>query len=103
MPDPVGILPRNVPADLCDNCGEYYQSGEITDRVSQIAQEAVSRGAVRPCSPLPLIRIPCSGAISGGDPCLERTQVPAIGERLVYASHLDDRIEMREDVSHGRP
>lgn len=39
------IVIRNVPADVCDNCGEYYLSGEITDRVLQIAQEAVSKGA----------------------------------------------------------
>lgn len=39
------IILKGVPADVCDNCGEYYLSEEVTRKVLAAAEEAVSRGA----------------------------------------------------------
>jgi len=35
------VLVKDVPAQVCDNCGEYYLSGEISDRVLALAEIAV--------------------------------------------------------------
>jgi len=35
---------KNVPADICENCGEEYLSAEINRSLLQKAQEAVARG-----------------------------------------------------------
>lgn len=42
---PTTVIIKNVPGDVCDNCGEYYLSEEVTGRVLAVAEEAVSRGA----------------------------------------------------------
>ncbi len=39
------LIIKNVPADVCDNCGEYYLSEEITGRVLALAEDALSKGA----------------------------------------------------------
>ncbi len=39
------IIVRNVPAEVCDNCGEYYLSEAITDRVLSRADAAIRNGA----------------------------------------------------------
>jgi len=39
------VVIKNVPADLCENCGEYYLSDEMTDRVLAMAETAVAQGA----------------------------------------------------------
>jgi YgiT-type zinc finger domain-containing protein len=39
------IVIKNVPADVCDNCGEYYLSEEMADRVLNLAEEAIRKGA----------------------------------------------------------
>ena len=36
---------KNVPADVCDNCGEHYLSEEMTDRVLALAEDAIRKGA----------------------------------------------------------
>ena len=36
---------KGVPADVCDNCGEYYLSEKMTDTVLAMAEEAVRHGA----------------------------------------------------------
>ncbi|MBN2701970.1 MAG: type II toxin-antitoxin system MqsA family antitoxin [Methylothermaceae bacterium] len=41
----VTIIVKNVPADICDNCGEYYLSEEITDRILTLAEESRYKGA----------------------------------------------------------
>jgi len=33
-----------VPADVCNNCGEYYLSTEITTKVLKKAEEAFNKG-----------------------------------------------------------
>jgi len=39
------VVIKGVPADVCENCGEYYLSEEMTDRVLAMAEEAVAHGA----------------------------------------------------------
>ncbi len=39
------VIIKGVPADICENCGEYYLSDEITGRVMETAEDAVRRGA----------------------------------------------------------
>jgi len=39
------VVIKGVPADVCENCGEYYLSEEMTDRVLEMAEEAVAHGA----------------------------------------------------------
>jgi len=39
------IIFKDVPAEICENCGEYYLSEEITEQVLSRAEEAVKSGA----------------------------------------------------------
>jgi len=39
----VSVIIREVPADICENCGEYYLDEETTKKVLQIAQQVVER------------------------------------------------------------
>jgi len=39
------VVIKGTPADVCENCGEYYLSEEMTDRVLAMAEEAVAHGA----------------------------------------------------------
>jgi YgiT-type zinc finger domain-containing protein len=43
--DGATIVIKQVPADVCDACGEGYMSESVTERVSAWAEEAVARGA----------------------------------------------------------
>ena len=38
------IVIKNVPADVCDNCGEYYLSEEMAERVLELGESAVKKG-----------------------------------------------------------
>lgn len=38
------VVIKEVPADVCDDCGEYYLSAEMTDGVLAIAEAAASKG-----------------------------------------------------------
>lgn len=38
------VIFKHVPADVCDNCGEYYLSEDITERLLAQAEAAVARG-----------------------------------------------------------
>ncbi len=40
----VAIIFQNVPAQICENCGEEYVSAEVTTRLMEIAEEAVRSG-----------------------------------------------------------
>jgi YgiT-type zinc finger domain-containing protein len=40
------IVLKNVPADVCPNCGEYYLSETTTERVLEKAEDAVRKGAL---------------------------------------------------------
>ena len=39
------VVFKDVPADVCQNCGEYYLSDAVTKRIYQQAEEAVQRNA----------------------------------------------------------
>ena len=39
------VLIKDVPADICENCGEYYLTEEMTAKVMEMAEEAVLRNA----------------------------------------------------------
>jgi YgiT-type zinc finger domain-containing protein len=39
------VILKGVPAEICNNCGEYYLSAAVTEQVLQRAEEAVSKGA----------------------------------------------------------
>lgn len=39
------VILKQVPADVCENCGEYYLSSEVTAQVMQRAESAVKNGA----------------------------------------------------------
>ena len=39
------IVVKNVPADICSQCGEPYFAPEISQQVSETADEAVRQGA----------------------------------------------------------
>jgi len=39
------VVIKHVPAEVCENCGEYYLSEAMTDRVLAMAEAAVAQGA----------------------------------------------------------
>ena len=38
------VVIKNVPANVCQNCGNYYLSTQMTKKVMEIAQEAAKKG-----------------------------------------------------------
>jgi YgiT-type zinc finger domain-containing protein len=39
------VILKQVPADVCANCGEYYLSAEVASQVLERAERAVKSGA----------------------------------------------------------
>ena len=39
------VILKGVPADVCENCGEYYLSDEVAGQVLERAETAVNSGA----------------------------------------------------------
>ncbi len=39
------VITKDVPAEVCDNCAEYYLSEEVTQQLLARAEQAVKRGA----------------------------------------------------------
>lgn len=39
------VVVRDVPADVCENCGEYYLDSAVAQEVYQRAEGAVARNA----------------------------------------------------------
>ena len=39
------VVVRDVPADVCENCGEYYLDSSVAQEVYQRAEAAVARNA----------------------------------------------------------
>ncbi len=37
------VIIKGVPAEVCDNCGEYYRSDKIAEQVLSMAEEAVTK------------------------------------------------------------
>lgn len=40
-----GVVIRNVPSQICPNCGEVYHDEAITRRLLEVAELAISRSA----------------------------------------------------------
>lgn len=40
----VTVVVKEVPADVCENCGEYYLSETVTEKLLGRAEEAVKAG-----------------------------------------------------------
>lgn len=38
------VVIKDVPARICENCGEYYLSEEVTEKVQNLAQQAFLLG-----------------------------------------------------------
>lgn len=43
--DETVIIFKDVPADVCENCGEYYLSERITGELLERAEKAIQNGA----------------------------------------------------------
>lgn len=43
--DHTTVVIKDVPAEICDNCGEYYLSEEVTAKVQKLAETAFQQGA----------------------------------------------------------
>lgn len=39
------VVVKEVPADICENCGEYYLSDSVSGKVMAKAEEAARNGA----------------------------------------------------------
>ena len=39
------VVIKDVPADICENCGEYYLTEEVTAKVMAMAEDAVLHNA----------------------------------------------------------
>lgn len=39
------VVIKDVPAQVCENCGEYYLSDDITDKVLKLAELSAARNA----------------------------------------------------------
>ena len=39
------VVIKEVPAEICENCGEYYLSDVVTEKVQNLAAQAVQHGA----------------------------------------------------------
>jgi len=39
------IIIKDVPAEICENCGEYYLSESVTKKVMDRAEESIKKGA----------------------------------------------------------
>lgn len=43
--DELTVVIKDVPAQVCENCGEYYLSDDITDKVLKLAELSAARNA----------------------------------------------------------
>ena len=41
----ITIVIKDVPAQICTNCGEYYLTLEMSKRLSLLAEDAIQKGA----------------------------------------------------------
>ena len=39
------VILKHVPAEVCENCGEYYLSSDVSGQVMRRAEQAVESGA----------------------------------------------------------
>jgi len=38
------VVIKDVPAEICENCGEYYLGETVTEKVQNLAEQAVQHG-----------------------------------------------------------
>ena len=38
------VIIKEVPAEICENCGEYYLDEKVTDKIQKLAEQAVKQG-----------------------------------------------------------
>ena len=38
------VVIKDVPAEICENCGEYYLSEDVTEKVQNLAEQAFQHG-----------------------------------------------------------
>ena len=38
------VVIKDVPAEVCENCGEYYLSEDVTGKVQNLAEQAFKNG-----------------------------------------------------------
>ena len=38
------VVIKQVPAEVCENCGEYYLGDEVTGELLELAEEAIASG-----------------------------------------------------------
>jgi len=38
------VVIKDVPAEICENCGEYYLSEDVTEKVQNLAEQAFRQG-----------------------------------------------------------
>ncbi|MCD6175201.1 MAG: type II toxin-antitoxin system MqsA family antitoxin [Planctomycetes bacterium] len=38
------VVIKDVPANICDNCGEYYLSETVTEKIQNLAEQAFQQG-----------------------------------------------------------
>jgi len=43
--DDFAIIFKKVPADVCENCGEYYLDEDISDQLLKKAEDSIKKGA----------------------------------------------------------
>ena len=41
---PTTVVIKDVPAMICENCGEYYLNEDVTDKVQNMAEQAFKQG-----------------------------------------------------------
>lgn len=39
------VIVKDVPAEICDNCGEYYLDETVTEQALDMAEQAAARNA----------------------------------------------------------
>lgn len=38
------VIIKEVPAEICENCGEYYLNEDVTEKVQNMAEQAFQNG-----------------------------------------------------------
>ena len=41
---PTTVIIKDVPAEICENCGEYYLGEVVTEKVQKLAEQAFQHG-----------------------------------------------------------
>jgi len=39
------VVIKEVPAEICENCGEYYLAEDVTEKIQSLADQAFQHGA----------------------------------------------------------